>query len=500
MRLNADIIYQNLSQHLVVKRLGRNIQSMVLSSPVFCREDTVYQSGKVYVTEANKLPAATDTECLIICVGREPHEKWKSGLSCVFIVTDEPDILRVFNILQDIYELYDEWSIKLREILDGSASIAEMIRVTAPLFGNPIALCNNRLEIEAVSGSGDMEVSPIGPVSEKYTSQFLSRHAQNTAMREPFLYKIGGISAYCINIYKQDSYLGLITLGDSNRQFKPGDFELFCYFYKFVSEAAEKRMNIASGQFVTIKSVFHDLLDGLPVSASIIHRALKKEPHKGNSWVCAAIKPPNTHNELPTEYLCALLESRVPKSAALFADPYIAMFMSVSSGSDNDAVYALLAEALEGLSMRAGVSYRFEDIEKAKYYFRQAAAAIETADIFTRFKREETLCFFRDHALLYALRGSVGEFLPEYMLPDGLLKLRDKGEAPGSVDYWETLKVYLDNEMNATETAKKLFIHRTTLQTRLAKLRESVDLSSPFKRMYIRYCIYLMDSLGSSKD
>jgi len=500
MRLNADIIYQNLSQKYVVKRLGRNISAMSLSNPLFYDRATECISEKVYIAKAESLSSSPpDADCLIICVGGETPVSWKSLRACAFVIEDQTDMLHIHNSLNDIYERYDRWSTRLREILDSSASIAEMISITAPLLGNPIALCNNRIEIEVSYGSdGEIDGSLIGPVSEELANQFLGRHAQNTAMREPFLYKIGNISAYCINIYKQNNYLGLITLGNKNRPLLPGDTDLFDYFFKFVSEAAEKRMNIISGQFITVKSIFHDLLSGLPVSTSIIRRALEKEPCKGDGWVCAAIKLTEDQKQLPTEYLCLLLESRVPKSVALFAEPYIALFLPTRSGDDNvDSELTPLKKSLSGLSMSAGISYIFEDIADAKNHYNQAIAAIETADTFGS---KETLCFFRDYALLYALRSSVGQLAPEYMLPAGLLKLRDNCKSPGGADYWETLRVYLDSEMNVTDTARKLFIHRTTLQARLTKLKESVDLSSPYKRLYIRYCIYLVDSFARSAE
>jgi Regulator of polyketide synthase expression len=51
------------------------------------------------------------------------------------------------------------------------------------------------------------------------------------------------------------------------------------------------------------------------------------------------------------------------------------------------------------------------------------------------------------------------------MMPCGLTRLLQ--ESKEGADYWRTLEVYLDHEMNASQTARELFIHRTTLQNRL---------------------------------
>lgn len=499
MKLNADILYESLSRQVAVKRLGANVKSLSLSSPIFFYGDTKYQSDRVYVGRAGELPAPPrDIACLIICVGGGLPAGWNPGRACVFAVVDETDILRIFNILQVTFERYQQWNLNLREILDSTASIEEMIRVTAPIFGNPISLCNNRLEIEAVADPGNnAEVSPVGPVPEKYIQQFLGHHSKNISIHHPFVYEMDDISTYCINIYKQDTYLGLIAMGDMNHPFRPGDFELFGCFFDYISAAAEKHLNTVGRQFITLKSVFRDLLGAMPVSASLIHKALRKGD-EGDGWICAAIKLTGNAEQLPGEYLCTMVESHLKNAIALFADGYIAAFLSVkNSKRDTNASCEALELVLQDLSMQAGVSFPFTDVTKARYFFRQAVNALDTA---TSFARETTLCLFRDYALLYALQNSVGEFPVEYMMPEGLLALRGKDDLPGSADYWNTLKVYLDNEMNATKTAKDLFIHRTTLQARLNKLRDVVDLDMPQSRMYIRYCIYLYEAFVSVEE
>ena len=123
---------------------------------------------------------------------------------------------------------------------------------------------------------------------------------------------------------------------------------------------------------------------------------------------------------------------------------------------------------------------------KSHDYFRQAMIALETAD---SMEIQEKFCYFEDYALSYALKNSIGELRPELMMPCGLARLLQ--ESREGADYWKTLEVYLDHEMNASRTARELFIHRTTLQNRLSRISRFVDLDSPESRMYLRYCIYL---------
>ena len=493
MRLSSDILFDNLSRHTAIKRFGKDIKTLSLNPPMFYSHDLAYQNDMIYLGRASEMPPPNHTNCLLICVGTGIPHSWNPGNCCIFTVLDDTDILNIFNELQQIFLRFTQWDMELTRILNSNASITDMVRETALLIGNTITFINNRLEIEAATDpTSDDGQEYIGPVSEKDSRHFLGHHRQNTSMRRPFFYEIDGRRVYCYNLYKQETYLGLITMSNRNHPFLTGDFELFGYFYTYISAAAEKRLRITDDTFATLKTVFSHLLNSLPVNSHLISRALNSDSSSSDTeWICSAIQFSGQTEPLPAEYLCALLESRIPRSIAVFCAPYTALFVPLTKGSRNmDPVSVQLGTIVDELSMRAGVSNIFEDITQARFYFRQAVHATETSSLFSC---EGNMSFFHDYALMYALRNCIGEFPPEYIMPSELLKLRIKGDQPGSVDYWQTLKIYLDNEMNITKTANELYIHRATLHTRLHKIQEMIDLDTPQKRMYIRLCLYLYE-------
>ncbi|MBQ3267475.1 MAG: helix-turn-helix domain-containing protein, partial [Atopobiaceae bacterium] len=59
------------------------------------------------------------------------------------------------------------------------------------------------------------------------------------------------------------------------------------------------------------------------------------------------------------------------------------------------------------------------------------------------------------------------------------------------VDYIDTLRAYLDNGCNASQTAKAMYLHRSTLVQRLDRIREIVDLELPERRLYLSMCLHL---------
>lgn len=67
------------------------------------------------------------------------------------------------------------------------------------------------------------------------------------------------------------------------------------------------------------------------------------------------------------------------------------------------------------------------------------------------------------------------------------------------MDLLKTLQVYLSHNGNMTETAKELYIHRSTLQYRLEKIEDllQVDLDNAEHRFNLNMAIKLYDLFGN---
>ncbi|MCD7736775.1 MAG: helix-turn-helix domain-containing protein, partial [Lachnospiraceae bacterium] len=77
---------------------------------------------------------------------------------------------------------------------------------------------------------------------------------------------------------------------------------------------------------------------------------------------------------------------------------------------------------------------------------------------------------------------------------EGLLRLKEQDEK-NHTEYMVTLRTWLDQQMNATRTAKELFIHRSTLLYRLDRIREILhtELEDPEEIFYLELSFRLME-------
>ena len=93
---------------------------------------------------------------------------------------------------------------------------------------------------------------------------------------------------------------------------------------------------------------------------------------------------------------------------------------------------------------------------------------------------------FNDVVFDYILEQATRR-LPGYMLShEKLLHLKEMDDFQNT-DYMHTLKLYLDNHLNAVKTAKDLYIHRSTFLYRLDKIKSILDtnLEDPEEILYL---------------
>lgn len=490
MKLSSDILYQSLSQHTAVKCIGKSRDTLSLHTPVFYDSHCEYQNDMVYVGRSGELPSPPHKiSCLIISVGGNLPKGWDPGQCCAFVVSAQIDILTVFNILQQTFARYSLWSDELWRLLDSSADYEKMLRNTAILFDRWLVLTNNKLEI--VASSYPREPMLLAePLSLETVQHFAGSHKQNTEQREPFLFNIGDSTAYCINIYVQKDYIGILTIQGDSPPLSTGEKQLFLYFSQFVIKAVKKTVRSSGGQMVTLRSLFSDLLNCYPVSEAMLRRVLGGQS-KQSLWLCAALSPAEPMRNIPGEYFCTQLEAVLKRGYAISVAPYIALFVPLESTAD--VRISELDATFRDMGLYAGICTPFEDITQARGFYRQAVIALQAA---LEHKTEARTVRFDEIVLSYILKNGLGELQIDQVVPRELWLLRNS-DAYG-MEYWNTLKVYLNNEMNASQTARDLYIHRTTLLKRLARMEELLDLSTPEKRMYLRCCVYLLEYMEHS--
>ena len=106
---------------------------------------------------------------------------------------------------------------------------------------------------------------------------------------------------------------------------------------------------------------------------------------------------------------------------------------------------------------------------------------------------------FEDYRMDYLIRKSAGEIPAELLIMPALQALLHEDEEKGT-QYLETLRACSGENFNVTRTAQRLFVHRTSLQDRLNRIRErtGMDLDNPETRFDLFFSLRLLERSANS--
>ena len=503
MDISTDVLYDLLSQYYALDRFGKGVPSQSLALPVFYERGMACERGGVYVAHASDLPNKPIDGCLFICVGTRPPKVWDMWPSEVIYVADaRNDMVGVFNAVQRIFGRLIAWSVRLQNLVASRSSVTDLVEASIPIFENRISVTDYELRILAFCELVEDDGIPRIVMSDRYAriptekapmiSGRLTRSMRN---REPYFIEAKGFdNNYCINLFMGDFYMGCCALQEDLRPLRTSDLELFQVFAEYVRQCMAAEAQTPRGQLTTLKSVFSQLLNCFPVSQADVDHALGftsfnlgMDDLSDYKWCCVVIQSANSGKELPEGYLTATVEDILPNAIALVFDGAIVAFCLLKRSDHRVAeICDPLDTYLRDMNFRAGISRTFHDIYHSRSFYLQALCAIDTGGAIDP---RRSWYLFGDYVADYMLSNCCGDFDPQMIIAPELVRLG--GISSAGVDYIDTLRAYLDNGCNASQTAKAMFLHRSTLVQRLNRIREIVDLEQPERRLYLSMCLHL---------
>ena len=145
MKLSANLIFDNLSAELDAVYHGQMDPQLHLLRPEFYEKpQDRFRTDHVYLVKAQDLPLRPriDPDTLIILLGDSVYLSRYTGKCNVIQIRANVHSAHAFNLVSRIYNRFDRWSEALREILDGTASLNDMIACSRDIFDNPIVVLN----------------------------------------------------------------------------------------------------------------------------------------------------------------------------------------------------------------------------------------------------------------------------------------------------------------------------------------------------------------------
>ncbi len=496
MKLNTEIIFDNLREQVPARLLGIQERGLHLGRPEhYLGTERTFHAGRFYVLRSEQLPqrSAVEKGAAILCIGKSMYLPYYLEQCGVIQITEKVELPLVFNLLTEIYNKYDAWSEELQAVLNSSGQIRDMVSYSQKIFDNPILVLDANFHflvhsdysgidlaewektLSRHSGDGDLPLPLLGA--------FLEHGELSTEETDAMLINILDSSTLCVNLFQDKVYSGCLIVDYRQRTHRPSDDALAKYLAGMIEMALRRYSSAASGGRSSLRSVLQRLVNGLN---DMEQKWVLEGRQSGQEYICTKTQFSRRLAQLPIGYICSVVEKTFPNSAAFEQDGAIVCFVETAAllekGKSCLQVFQKnVTSMFSTLNFDIGISDPFRDIYSAQLYYLQACSALESGKIFAP---EEHFYLFQDYVLTELIVNAMGRFPVELYYSDGFRRLVEHDKT-SNVSYVETLRVYLEKNMSITKTTASLYINRSTFLERIARIKRELgtDLQAPDERL-----------------
>ncbi|MFZ7121386.1 MAG: PucR family transcriptional regulator [Eubacteriaceae bacterium] len=501
MKLNADIIYDNLSQSVMMESYGHKKKELTLKRPEFYNGlSREFKSNHIYISLVDRLhldPVFGD-DVVVISVGGNPPITYLVDKCVCFSILDNTDLLTIFNLVQQIFDKYDDWDTGLQNIIDTTGSIKEIVELSFTIFGNPIIVLDPNFRYLAYSSIIDTQdelanyrPDKNGTMLLNSFSKFDNSYGTKIFAREPLLLSSQEVKYFIINLFEKNDYAGSLTIPFIIQNQRQSDIALAQYLAKVIENSLKKNSTILSSNANILKRILQDLLNCFPIDSTKMHY-LKDDRFTGK-YICIKMFLGYRSNKVPVEYICNHIESYFSGCVAFEYESVIVTFINLEKiFCDEKILIDKMKKLLQTMNLKAGASHSFTDLSMARLYYRQACIAFEMG---SSINLDHIFYKFDDYVLMYMMSHCMGEFPIDILLTNGVCKLIEH-DLTSDTNYLNTLRTYLNNNMNITKTAKDLYVHRSTFLERLKRIKRllQIDLEDPDQRLRLLVALKIIET------
>ncbi len=423
-------------------------------------------------------------EAVLFCIGKVPTRNTEQD-GQVFQVIDETSPYVLFNEIQRIFDYYDRWEQRLRELVRTAGSIRELLDESFRIFLNPLIVSSADYFVIGYSSVIDtreelaslVDLDSVIHSSDEYQNgrRILNQRKKRGVYFLPEY--ITGARTLRVNLFENDQYIYQIMMVESLSRFKSYDGALLEYLSVYIQAALSRLIDSRVEIGHRLDRILSDILSNPGRDNKSAEKWFSDlgwlATHR---YFCISLKVNSLDwANMTVSFICKHMEGMLGKSGscAFRYKNNIAIFANLTlMETDIEEILGKMVNFLKDTFLKAGVSNAFTGFEELADSYLQAEKAL---DVGSRKKPYRWIYRFDEMALDYMLERSSSELPVKLICSDKVLELKAYDEAHHT-DYYHTLKTYVENQQNAVQTAKKLFIHRSTFLYRMEKIEELTKL------------------------
>ena len=453
-------------------------------------EETLQEHVPYILKEGCEMPDISGNAKMLF-ISATPKQVSKSAYGYL-VSTEDIDPYELLNLIQRIFDFYDQWEDLLNQCLEEEISLQTLLDESVEIFGNPLTI--STADFFMVGHSSIMKEREnlrelLDPNNLfEYCTAFKQDEEYNKARtyHGAFFYPeyITGYRNLCINLFDHGIYAYRVAIPEVCSSFQPGMTGLLEYMAGYLKKILGHPYMTGEGEARSLQTVLIEALGKTQNPEQLGQRLALYGWAQDHQYVCLVFQTALLDQQnLTVSFICRHIESLLSHACAFPYQEDILVFVNLTRfGGTVEDVYRKLLLFLRDSFLKAGISRTFTGFREMMYDYRQARSALETG---SRCRPYQWVHSFEDTALFYMLQNASGEF-PVKICSSEKVRLLWEYDKEHQTEFYKTLKVYLENNENAVKSARKLFIHRSTFLYRLERIKEmtGLDLNDPDMHLY----------------
>ena len=497
MRLTAEIGVERLRESLDIGAYEIEEGCPSLGRPLLAEEGAELLPGRFYVADG-PLPKLYRQGCVLYCGGSEAP-KDRRGESWVWLPTASR--VRAFNCLQQLFDRVEAWEEALEDIRSRQGSVREMLEISQPVLGNPVAVVGPDFSLEMQAGLDEeaeaYQLFRPGPERMDYINalqqdpEYQKLQRAEGAAWDPG--HITGFPSWNVTVRRSGQAVARLVLIQKDRPLERGDGFLL---ERLAFWAGDLLHQAKTGRpdSENLRAIFHRVLSDRTADYMEISRQLAVLGWgRKDQYLCLVYQVTYLDQKnLTANTICSYMEEWYPYTCSfLFQEEIVNFFNLTKAGTDVEALDGRLKYFIRESFLKAGYSRVMTGHANLRRQYVQARVAL---DVGSRVKSYLWIHHFDAVAFPYLLEQCTKRLPGHMVCHPGLLKLRET-DRNQHTEYYQTLQVYLEENLSATQAARRLFIHRSTFLYRLERIQEllDADLQDPEERLYLSFSYRLLE-------
>lgn len=449
----------------------------VIRNVRFLSEERNLSPISVYIGSMKEYTDETEGQRrYIICTNRKDMLLLRKG-----------NVHDVFNDLLDVFEYYNGWSDDLLEKIHLGCSLDQVLELSSPLINGALMVCDSgymvrsKYNIEGISSAKNKEEmmkTGIMPLESILSINDDPRIRKRLEYSYVMNYESLEQPCICKNLFLRNEHVGWViaivnTIEETGIHVRQIVDEIGNLIEAWLNLNEEQQVLASSGEL--FRTIIEDQYqDREAEERKLISIGWYPSDPKEISFIRLSDRQYSLK-----EMLRRKIEYTLKGCVFIDQQTHFSVIRNKKLSPDY-LFYRTMRNLLIQVDLYAGISPEFTDIFSLNEMMQLAEVAWNHKE-----QVEGRMIAFEKCALLYAV-DVLAKHMPPRFLHPAVLMLKQYDAEKGT-DLYDSLYTFLKNDRNTAETAKKLCVHRNSMQYRLRRIEEitKVDLDDPDTRLHV---------------